>query len=257
MKGRHMSVAWVGQRLDRRILLQVLGTGTVAALATSRLAGSAVAQTTSPARVMVLHASPELGKIELHLNGDEVLDEFEYGMVSDWIEVEPGTVNLVISRDRAGINYTALEVIVPVIANQDYDLVIADPLQSEPILIPAPIDRSALPATTSRVGVIHASVALPALDIAQVGGDVLVENLSYGQLSAPLELPAGGYDLEARVHDTGQAVFTLPHLEAASDTIYTLVIHGLPDSSDTPLSVTTMTDTVLAENGSATPVTGG
>jgi hypothetical protein len=36
----------------------------------------------------VMHASPALGKIEVHINGEEELDEFTYGMVSDWIEVE-------------------------------------------------------------------------------------------------------------------------------------------------------------------------
>src|SRR5689334_20537219 len=63
------------------------------------------AQTPFPTRVRLLHASPALGKVEVDVNGKEELDEFTYSMVSDWIEVSPGTARITIHRDRAGINY--------------------------------------------------------------------------------------------------------------------------------------------------------
>ena len=86
----------------------------------------------------MLHASPELGKVEVHINGQEELDEFTYGMVSDWIEVEPGTARVTIHRDRAGINYVVYDAYVPIVPDEDYDLIIADPLLSGPTLLPVP-----------------------------------------------------------------------------------------------------------------------
>ena len=53
-------------------------------------------------RVMWLHAGPSTGKVEIFINNDEVLDEFEYSDLSDWIEFEPGAPRVTITADRAG-----------------------------------------------------------------------------------------------------------------------------------------------------------
>ena len=40
-------------------------------------------------RVLIMHASP-MGKVEVHINYDEIVDEFTYGQVSDWTDFTPG-----------------------------------------------------------------------------------------------------------------------------------------------------------------------
>jgi hypothetical protein len=187
--------------------------------------------------VRALHAAPELGKVEVLFNGAKQLDEFEYGTTSDWIEIDPGVVRITISRDRAGINYFVFDAIAPVVANEDYNLIISDPL-----VIPAPVDRSPLPPDTSRVRVVHASVDIPAVDIA----------LEYAQLSDPVEVPAGSYDLEVRLHSTGEVALDLPGVVAEPSMIYDLVAYGKPGNDTTPLTVATLTDEARAGTA-ATP----
>jgi hypothetical protein len=197
--------------------------------------------------VRALHAAPELGKVEVLFNGAKQLDEFEYGTTSDWIEIDPGVVRITISRDRAGINYFVFDAIAPVVANEDYNLIISDPL-----VIPAPVDRSPLPADISHVRVVHASVDIPAVDIAIKGGDVVIDNLEYAQLSDPVEVPAGTHDLEVRLHSTGEVALDLPGVVAEPGMIYDLVAYGKPGNDTTPLTVATLTDEARAGTA-ATP----
>lgn len=227
---------------SRREVMRLAGAGVVVLVAASRREPGVLAQTPFPTRLRVLHASPALGKVEVHLNGQEELDEFTYGMVSDWIEVSPGTARITIHRDRAGINYVVYDAYVPAVPDQDYDLIIADPLLNQPVLIPAPVDRSPLPAHTGRLAAIHASVALPAVDLAQKGGEVLAANLLFGQRSAPKEVAAGTYDLEVRAHDSGQVVLDLPGTTLEADQVSHLVIYGDPSSADTPVTSVNLTD---------------
>lgn len=233
---------------SRRAVLRTAGAGVVATLIAGRLGSVARAQSPFPTRIRVLHASPALGKVEIRFNGEKKLDEFTYGTTSDWIEVGAGVVRVTISRDRAGINYIVYDAVAPVVANEDYELVLSDPL-----VIPIPVDRSPLAADTARVRVVHASVDVPAIDIAKKGGDVIIENLAYGQLSDPLEVPAGSVDLEARLHDSGEVALELPGLTAEAGTVYQVVIYGNPGDSEAPLTVTTLSDAARTSNPAATP----
>lgn len=75
-------------------------------------------------------------KAEVLCNGEKQLDEFKYGTTNDWIEIDPGVARITISRDRAGITYFVCDAIAPVVANEDHNLILSDPL-----VIPAPVDR--------------------------------------------------------------------------------------------------------------------
>jgi hypothetical protein len=229
--------------------LRLVGAGVVVGIALGRRERLAAAQTPFPTRIRVLHAAPELGKVEILFNGNEELDEFDYGTISDWIEVNPGTLRTTVRRDRFGINYPVFDAIAPVVANEDYELILSDP-----IVIPAPVDRSPLPADTGRVQVIHASVDVPAIDIARKGGDVLIDNLSYGQLSDPADVPAGSYDLEARLHGTGDVVLDLPGITVEPGMVQHFVIYGRPGNTDAPLTVATLSDEAHAAMPAATPI---
>ncbi len=233
---------------SRRSVLRAVGAGAVATLLAGRLGTAVRAQSPFPTRVQVLHASPPLGKVEVLFNGQKKLDEFTYGTTSDWIEVDPGVVRVTISRDRVGINYIVYDAIAPVVANEDYELILSDPL-----VIPVPVDRSPLPADTARVRVVHATVDVPAIDIAKKGGDVIIENLKYGELSDPIEVPAGSYDLEARLHDTGEVALDLPGLTAEAGMVYQVVVYGTPGDSEAPLTVGVLSDAARTAMPAGTP----
>ena len=139
-------------------------------------------------------------------------------------------VRATVRRDRAGINYIVFDTIAPVVANEDYYLILSDPL-----VIPVAVDRSPVAADSARVRVIHAA-DIPAVDIAVKGGDVIVDDLQYGELSDAVEVPAGTYDLEVRLHGTAEVVLDLPGVVVEPGIVYDVVAHGKPGSEPAPLT---------------------
>ena len=74
---------------SRRGVLRAAGAGALAAVLSGRLGLPAGAQASFPTRIRVLHAAPELGKVEVLFNGEEKLDEFDTArpvIGSKWIQ---------------------------------------------------------------------------------------------------------------------------------------------------------------------------
>ena len=212
------------------------------------VADSAIAQDADPfaTRVQFLHAATDAKELEVHINNDEVLDEFGYGDVSDWIEVDPGTVRLTITADRAGFNYILFDGGYPVPAGNDYFVVI-----TEASIVAGVFDQSAAPADTGRVQVTHASIASPALNIVVSGTDQTF-TVSYSQTSEALDLPVGAYDLDFQLAETGESVGSLTGFTVAAGSSYQLVAIGDPTSSDQPFEVKVL-ETTASTGGEATP----
>lgn len=235
-------------RQSRRGMLRLTGAGALALVFGGGLPAPAQAQSKFPGRFRVLHAAPDLGKIEVLFNFNKQLDEFEYGQASDWVDVDPGLVRITIQRDRLFINDVVFDLVLPVIADERYELIISDPL-----VIPAPVDRAPLPIDMARARAIHASIDTPVVDLAMKGGDVVLPAMGYGQLSMPFEAPAGMYDLELRVHETGDILADMPHVPLGAGMVSDLVIHGKPGDTNAPLTVSVLTDPVRVLPASATP----
>jgi hypothetical protein len=232
-------------KLSRGRLLGVLAAApAVAASALTPRRAGAQDGVTIQTRVQFLHAATDLGQIEVHLNDDEVLDEFTYGMVSDWIDVAPGTVWLTLYLDRAGINYINFQAVYPVQAGNDYVVVITDAL-----VIPSVVDRSPIEGDVARVRFTHATVETPAVNV--TAGDVgLASELTYARLSEPVELAPGSHEVTVSLADTGDTVLTAP-IEVEAGRTYDVVLMGDPTSSDAPLTLTTLVDDPT--EGAATP----
>lgn len=235
-------------RQSRRSMLRLTGAGAGLLLVGGLLPAAARAQAMFPGKLRVLHGAPDLGKVEVYFNGDKKLDEFQYGQVSDWIDIDPGLVRIEIKRDRLLINDTVFDVSLPIIADEHYDFIISDP-----IVLPAPVDRRPLPANTARARAVHASIDTPVIDIAMKGGDVVIPAFQYGQISEPLEVPAGAYDLEIRVHETGDVLAEVTQVPLAAGSVSDLVIYGKPGDANAPLSMAVLSDLVRVLPAGATP----
>lgn len=200
-------------------------------------------------RIRFVQANTDQDKVEVFVNGDEKLNEFGYGDVSDWIAVEPGGVRVTITEDRVGFNYTIFDTIYPLLAGNDYQVVISDML-----VIGNIVDRSPVPDAGARVQVIQAAVDLPAVDIVATSNSLEIgTQLLYGMSSGYSVVPVGTYDLEVRLASTDEVLLTVPGLTADGNVVYDLVITGSLDSEDQPLTVITLTDGTLEGSSSATP----
>jgi hypothetical protein len=184
-------------------------------------------------RIQFLHAGTDTGEVEVHINGDEVLDEFGYGDTSDWIDLDPGSVRVTVTADRAGFNYAILDTVYPVPAGNDYYAIISDVL-----LLGGAFDVSSMPGDGSRVQVTHASVDTPAVDVVASGESVdLATQLGYTRTSEAAPLPAGTYDLEVALSDSGEPVLTKTGVVIDPGKSYQAVLVGTPGDDDKPLDI--------------------
>jgi hypothetical protein len=190
-------------------------------------------------RVQVLHADPGLDKVEVHINNDEVLDEFTYGQLSDWIDFQPGGARVTITADRAGFNYAVFDAVYPAPAGNDYYLIVTDPL-----VIGGVFDTNPIPDRGARVRIVQGSVALPAVNVTANGeSNALARQLPYAASSVYNVLPAGTYDIEVTLADTGESVLTAAGMVLEGNTTYDLVLMGQPGDEDHPLELRPLSDT--------------
>jgi hypothetical protein len=202
-------------------------------------------------RVQVLHASPDLGQIEVFINNDEVLDEFTYGEQSDWIDFAPGGARVTITYDRAGFNYAAFDAVYPAPAGNDYYLIITDAL-----VLGGVFDRTPIPDGGARVRIVQGSVALPTVNVDATGQNIsFATQLAYGRSSEYTVVPAGTYDLTVNLADTGDVALTAPGVVLDGNMTYDLVIMGQPNDEDHPLEIRPLmtTTTERAESTPSTP----
>ena len=200
-------------------------------------------------RVLIMHASPSLGKVEVHINYDEIVDEFTYGQMSDWTDFTPGAPRVTITADRAGFNYAIFDAVYPAPAGNDYYLVI-----SEALVLAGAFDRSPVPDGGARVTVVQGSVALPPVNVTATGEDsAWATELGYGRTSEAAVVPAGTYDLEVTLADSGDVAISTPGLVLEGNSSYVLVIMGQPNDTDHPLEVRALVDTTEERTATPTP----
>ena len=229
-------------RVGRRVGMVVLLVATMVASVSGPVAvqpAAAQDDLSIQTRVQVLHADPALDKLEVHINYDEVLDEFTYGQLSDWIDFQPGGARVTITADRAGFNYAVFDAVYPAPAGNDYYLIVTDPL-----VIGGVFDTNPIPDRGARVRIVQGSVALPAVNVTAKGEtNPLARQLPYAATSVYSVLPAGTYDIEVTLADSGESVLTAPGMVLEGNTTYDLVLMGQPGDADHPLELRPLSDT--------------
>jgi hypothetical protein len=201
-------------------------------------------------RVQFLHAGPNVGKVEVRINGDEKVDEFTYGETSDWIDLDPGSVEVQLDADRAGFNYNIFYTVYPVVAGNDYYVIITDE-----IVLGSVVDRSPVPDGAARVRVVQGSIDIPAVNVVATGTDVtFASELSYPRSSDYMTVAPGTYDIEVTLADSGQPMVSLPGVVLEGNMVYQLVVMGDPSDTDTPPVITTHSDTTSTNVPAGTPV---
>lgn len=236
------------ERLSRRSVFRLAGAGAAALAVTSGFGAAARAQPLFPGRMRVLHGAPDLGKVEVLFNDDKVLDEFEYGKLSDWEDVDPGLVRITVRRDRLLINDVVFDASYAVVADEHTNIIISDPL-----LIPAPVDRAPLPQGSARMRLVQASIDTPAFDVVTQDGTIVIPALEYGQQSDSLEFPIGTQSFEIRLHETGEVLIPVTAIQLENGMVYDLIVYGVPGDDDKPLTLAVLTDQVRVVPAQATP----
>jgi len=179
------------------------------------------------ARVKVLHASPDAPAVDVWVNGSVVFSNLAFEESSEFAEVPAGTYTVAVSPAGMSEPIVIGPVDLELAAETDYLVVATDMLSMiTPVILTA--DGSTPAEGNAWVRFLHASPDAPAVDIAVAdGGPVLFPNVSFQSFTEYSPVPAGTYDLEARIAGTMDVALSLPGIAVADGGVYTAVATGL------------------------------
>ncbi len=153
------------------------------------------------AKVVVIHGIPDT-PVDVYVNGDLTLDDFQPGTVTDPLSLPAGDYDLALTApDAADASSPILEATASVAAGGNYTIVAHLTEGGDPTITPYANDFAATKTKAGEGGVVvRHDAAAPAVDVL-VGGEAVVSNLANPDSAGPLYLPAG--TISASVAATG------------------------------------------------------
>ena len=167
--------------------------------------------------LQVLHASPDAPAVNVLLDGQAALTEFDYRAGSGWVVLEEGSYSIQVDGILPGGDLT---VIGPVDIDFERDrtytiAAVNDVLNIEPVIIEQ--SNEAVSAGAARVVVLHASADAPTVDVyatapgADLTASAPLDTISFKEQIGPAEVTAGDYQIRvtaagdptAVVYDSG------------------------------------------------------
>lgn len=176
-----------------------------------------------PAKVRVLHASPNTQVIDVYINGQNILQNITFKGFSNYLSLPQGQYRIDI-YSAGSETVPLLSTILPVKSQYVYTAVTsgeAGKLQLLPFL-----DSTYVPYNEAHIRFAHLSPDTPAVDVALKDGSVLLSNISFKQISNYLQVSPGKGDLEILVTGTKHIVLSLPDIIIEANKAYTIYAIG-------------------------------
>lgn len=180
----------------------------------------------APAKVRVLHVSPDAPKVDVFINGEKTLENITYYQISPYLDVPAGSYKVDVYPSGKTTNPVLSEQ-VEVQADKSYTVAASGKLDN--IRLMQIEDTTTIPTNKAKVRFWHLSPNAPAVDIAEKDGDVLFSNISFGEVADYLEVDPGRKTLEVRPTGTEDVVLTIRDISLKPKEAYTITAIGLVD----------------------------
>ena len=158
--------------------------------------GDGDAESDPDASIRVAHLSPDAPNVDVYVAGDAVLEDVPYRTVSDYLDVQSGTYQVMITAagDMDTVVYDQ-ELEVPA---GEFTIAALGELaeENEAFGVEVYEDDVSDPGEDARVRLVHAAPDAPNVDVT-VGGDPLFEDVPFGAAGSTT-VAAGEYTLEVR-----------------------------------------------------------
>lgn len=205
------------------------------------------------AKVRVAHFSADAPAVDVFAKGVVVVRGLEFGQVSDWMDVEPGTINIAISPNGSGLNAAVIGPEPFTFVPNTWTTIAAIGLVGRETLTTKVITEDSAPIDVgnARLTIFHAAQGVPAVDVF-ANDNPLVTVLAYpGGLGSndgvwTTEVPAGTYDL--KITTTGAAadvLADLPETEIAANTDYLIAAIGTTDAPQVVVQSHKLPDSII------------
>ena len=179
------------------------------------------------AQVRVMHASPDAPAVDVCVNGSAAFQNLAFPKATEYANLPAGSYDVAVYG--AGSNCTGTAVIdakgLALEAKPYTVLAIGKLADIQPLVL---VDNLAKPeAGKAHVRFVHASPDTPAVDITTKDGTVIFPNVAFGKATDFTPVPAGTYDLQARVAGTDTVGLDVPGVTLEDGKIYMVVATGL------------------------------
>jgi len=174
--------------------------------------------TNTTAKVRIIHASPDASPVDVYVDGAKVLSNVPFFTISDYLEVPAGSRQLAVTLTGQPLSSAPLTLTPTLDVGRFYSVSAIGFVGGAPAL-QAKVSVDDLSTTapgTSRVRVYHFSPDSPTVGVRVKNGEVLIPSLSFPQISADIEIPAGTYDLELFLPTLGNIPVPLTPEQAAA-----------------------------------------
>ncbi|MFX3623079.1 MAG: DUF4397 domain-containing protein [Ectobacillus sp.] len=176
-----------------------------------------------PAKIRILHASPNTPAIDVHINSQQILQNMNFKQYSDYITLLQGQYRIDIYISKITPN-PVLSAIIPVMSDNVYTIAISGEVNNPQLI--SLIDNTYLPYGQAKIRVVHVSPDTSIIDIAIKDSELLFTQISFKQATDYLQASPGTANLEVCIAGTKESVLSLPNTKIDPNKIYTIFVVG-------------------------------
>jgi len=184
--------------------------------------------------IRLLHAAPKAPAVDVYVNDNLLVKNFNYRQFTDYVKIPSGTYNVKVYTSgvkEEPIIETDLFVpprsVITIAAIRDTN--------NEVVLYPiaeVPIENAT--AGKTRVRVVHLIPNAPAVDIALPNGTVIYEDVEFKDIEKYIEVLPGNYTFEVRLAGTEIPILYIPNIRLRANRYYTVYAVGLIGEEPSP-----------------------
>lgn len=158
------------------------------------------------AYVRIIHASPDIGTADVFVEGSTLLTNFEFGTVTNYVQVPPGTHKVQVALIGKGIGASIISQDLTVQAGVVYT-VAALGTKASGFSLEGFLDNNSIVAGKAKVRAYQLSPDTGSVNVA-TGSNTLWRGLTYKQASTYVTVPQGSYALQVSATQNNK---TIPH----------------------------------------------
>jgi hypothetical protein len=174
--------------------------------------------------VKILHASPNAPAVDIYVNDNKVIENLAFSEATDYTPINPGSYNVKVYATGTTTN-PIIDVNAQVPEKTRLTVAI---IGNPPNVRLLPIPENIVPkiSNDTHLRVAHLSPSAPAVDITLQNGDVIFENVEFGEVTDYISMPRGVYTLQIRPTGSSEVVMTISNVEFMPNFYYTIYILG-------------------------------
>jgi len=223
------------KRTVSRLLALALAAVVLGSMVVASAGVAAAQEDQSDAEVRIIHAVPDGPAVDVYVDDELVFEDVAYGEASDYQSVPEGTQTVTVTRANDSDTVVYEDEIA--VESGQTTVAVGGEVAGD-IAAVAPSDDAAPSDNESAVRLAHLAPDAPAVDVTVAEtGDVLFDDVEFGNATEYETVPAGEYELEVRnaTDDNDGEVVQTVNVTVEDGEAYTAVATGFLDTEEAPV----------------------